>query len=105
MLTIFDLPGGSALKLTISRYFTPAGRSIQAQGITPDLIAEQPRTEGEPEPIREETLVGHLSANARDGERGARKLAPEPVGSVPKLFEEDPQGARGYAALVEKIAD
>ncbi len=103
--TIFDLPGGSALKLTISRYFTPSGRSIQAQGITPDLIAEQPRTEGEPEPIREETLDGHLSANAREGERGARKQAPEPVGSVPKLFEEDPQGARGYAALVEKIAD
>ena len=35
--TIFELPFGQALKLTIARYFTPAGRTIQERGIYPDL--------------------------------------------------------------------
>src|SRR6185369_11691752 len=39
--TIIELEDGSALKLTIARYFTPSGRSIQEKGITPDLIVEQ----------------------------------------------------------------
>ena len=62
---VFELPGGSALKLTISRYYTPSGRSIQAEGIAPDLVAEQPRAEGDPEPIREEELDGHLAAQSK----------------------------------------
>ena len=35
--TIFELPGERALKLTIARYYTPAGRSIQNIGIIPDI--------------------------------------------------------------------
>ena len=35
--TVFELPGDRALKLTIARYFTPAGRSIQNVGIIPDV--------------------------------------------------------------------
>lgn len=35
--TIFELPGEQALKLTIARYYTPSGRSIQNVGITPDI--------------------------------------------------------------------
>lgn len=38
--TIFELPGGRAVKLTIARYFTPNGRSIQSVGITPDIILQ-----------------------------------------------------------------
>ncbi len=36
--TIFDLEDGSALKLTVAKYFTPKGRSIQSQGIKPDVV-------------------------------------------------------------------
>jgi carboxyl-terminal processing protease len=36
--TLFELPGEQALKLTIARYLTPAKRSIQNLGITPDLV-------------------------------------------------------------------
>jgi carboxyl-terminal processing protease len=97
--TIFDLPGGSALKLTISRYFTPSGRSIQALGITPDLHAEQPRTNGEPEPYREEELDGHLAATSNPGRALAKREAPVVSGKVPKKFDEDSQGARGYVVL------
>src|SRR5690606_32324115 len=35
--TIFELPGERALKLTIARYYTPTGRSIQNTGIMPDV--------------------------------------------------------------------
>jgi len=43
---IIELPGDSAMKLTIARYYTPSGRSIQGHGVPPDI--EVP--EGEPQP-------------------------------------------------------
>jgi carboxyl-terminal processing protease len=102
---IFELPGGSALKLTTARHYTPSGRSIQAEGITPDLLAEQPRAEGEAEPIREEGLERHLTATA-----GAQKprapsseRAPEPTGHAPAILAEDPQALRAYAVLKRQI--
>ena len=42
--TVIPLKGDSAMRLTTSRYFTPSGRSIQALGVAPDIIVEQPRT-------------------------------------------------------------
>ena len=38
--TILPLGNGTAIKLTTARYFTPLGRSIQAKGITPDIVVE-----------------------------------------------------------------
>lgn len=38
--TIIDLSDGSGLKLTISRYYTPSGRSISGSGITPDRVVQ-----------------------------------------------------------------
>jgi len=39
--TLYPLSTGSALKLTVARYFTPSGRSIQKTGITPDMAADE----------------------------------------------------------------
>lgn len=39
--TILPMSGETALKITTARYFTPKGRSIQAKGIVPDIIAEE----------------------------------------------------------------
>jgi carboxyl-terminal processing protease len=101
---VFELPGGSALKLTISRYYTPSGRSIQAEGIAPDLVAEQPRAEGDPEPIREEELDGHLAAKPGGGaKKSVSKQAPQATGRVPEIFAEDPQGQRAYTVLKGRI--
>ncbi len=36
--TLVSLPDGSGLKLTVARYYTPKDRSIQAKGITPDIV-------------------------------------------------------------------
>ena len=38
--TILPLGNGTAIKLTTARYYTPNGRSIQAKGITPDIVVE-----------------------------------------------------------------
>ena len=103
---IFELPGGSALKLTTYRYYTPSGGSIQAEGINPDLVAEQPREEGDPEPMREEELERHIAAQPKVvGGQGkpASKRAPKATGTTPGIFAEDIQGQRAYAVLKERI--
>jgi len=41
--TVMPLRGDGAMRLTTARYYTPSGRSIQALGISPDIIVEQPR--------------------------------------------------------------
>ena len=70
--TILPLNNGTAIKLTTARYFTPSGRSIQAKGITPDIVVEEatistsdsPKTE-----VREADLDKHL-ANHQDNGAG-----------------------------------
>lgn len=48
--TVIPLRGAGAMRLTTARYYTPSGRSIQALGVAPDIIVEQPR----PKPRSEE---------------------------------------------------
>jgi carboxyl-terminal processing protease len=38
--TILPLPNNQAVKLTTARYYTPGGRSIQAKGISPDIVVD-----------------------------------------------------------------
>ncbi len=40
--TVIPLKGDAAMRLTTARYYTPSGRSIQALGISPDIVVEQP---------------------------------------------------------------
>lgn len=70
--TILPLQEDSAIRLTTARYYTPNGRSIQATGITPDIVLEftAPQTDSDKETpgrstIREENLPGHF--NQPDG--------------------------------------
>ena len=62
--TIVPIDNSTALKLTTARYYTPSGRSIQAQGIDPDIVLERGRLEivGEPElrSLKEADLARHL---------------------------------------------
>ncbi|MDB9944293.1 S41 family peptidase, partial [Octadecabacter sp.] len=52
--TVMPLRGDSAMRLTTARYYTPSGRSIQALGISPDIIVEQPRIDPTAEVVQEE---------------------------------------------------
>ncbi|MBU3259135.1 S41 family peptidase [Roseovarius sp. PS-C2] len=47
--TVMPLRGDGAMRLTTARYYTPSGRSIQALGISPDIVVEQPRRAPETE--------------------------------------------------------
>lgn len=47
--TIMPLRGDGAMRLTTARYYTPSGRSIQALGVSPDVIVQQPRREPDTE--------------------------------------------------------
>jgi carboxyl-terminal processing protease len=75
--TVIELDDGSALKLTIARYYTPSGRSIQEHGITPDVIVEQVKMadmkplHGEEPQQKERDLQGHLK-NLQDVSLKAR---------------------------------
>ena len=66
--TVIQLSETRGMKLTTARYFTPKGRSIQAQGITPDIIVERAKiTKLKPKgQIFEADLHGHLE-NTNDG--------------------------------------
>ncbi len=62
--SILEVRDGSGLKLTTAHYFTPNGRSIQAQGIEPDIRVAQlqvERPEEKREALKEKDLEGHLS--------------------------------------------
>ncbi len=69
--TILPLSEKSALKLTTARYFTPSGRSIQAQGIEPDIQLDNLKvTKLEDDAIlrlKESDLSGHLENGNEDG--------------------------------------
>jgi carboxyl-terminal processing protease len=57
--TILPLGHNTAIKLTTARYYTPSGRSIQAKGITPDIVVEDP-TSPTVGGFREADLEKHL---------------------------------------------
>lgn len=69
--TLLPLGDGRAVKLTTARYFTPKGRSIQAQGIEPDVII--PRVDVQiplqQKRLRESDLEGHLEVHQELGEK------------------------------------
>ena len=60
--TIIPMSNGGALKLTTARYYTPNGRSIQAEGIVPDIVTEEAKlTKNEAgDRLREADLARHL---------------------------------------------
>jgi carboxyl-terminal processing protease len=62
--TIVPIDSATALKLTTARYYTPSGRSIQAQGIEPDILLERGHleilAEASMESLKEADLARHL---------------------------------------------
>ncbi len=78
--TILPLHGDRALKLTTARYYTPKGRSIQAEGIVPDIATEISKVEliEGLQGVREADLRGHLENGQREEQTG-EKTEPQPL--------------------------
>lgn len=75
--TILPVTNDTALKLTTARYYTPNGRSIQAEGIMPDIITDNVKlAAGEKsnvEPLKEADLSRHLTNGKKPGDKGSSK--------------------------------
>jgi carboxyl-terminal processing protease len=103
--SVFEFADGSGLKLTVARYFTPSGRSIQEKGIAPDVIVEQLDNQklkdaklGEPG-TRERDLDNHLR-NPQTGERdGVASAAPQNQKTARELIERDYQLRTAFQTL------
>lgn len=85
--TILPTSNGAAVKLTTARYFTPSGRSIQAQGIEPDVALAHVKLEsldkGDFKPVKEADLSRHLQ-NAKEA-ADAKKEAKNKEDEAPEL--------------------
>lgn len=91
--TILPLSQDHALKLTTARYFTPSGRSIQAQGIEPDIIVKQGSlTQNQNDPFfKEADLAGALDNPNGDADEDAETTAEDTQQAEAQLAEDDYQ--------------
>jgi carboxyl-terminal processing protease len=81
--TIMPLGNNTAIKLTTARYFTPSGRSIQAKGITPDVVVEEPGA-AQLARVREADLQRHLgNSQDKDAEKQAQRAKPAATPGTP----------------------
>ena len=91
--TIMPLSDSRAIKLTTARYFTPNGRSIQAQGIVPDILVERAKVTTIPSGrrITEADLNGHLDNDSLqtedDDAESIRRAASKLLSTDNQLYE------------------
>jgi carboxyl-terminal processing protease len=114
--SVIPLRGDGAMRLTTSRYYTPSGRSIQALGVAPDIIVQQPPRQPASETAEAESsaargrseaeLRGSLSNDSMSEDE--RRMLDEEIARAEasaKLRQDDYQLAyaidilRGFAAV------
>jgi carboxyl-terminal processing protease len=83
--TIMPLGNNTAIKLTTARYFTPGGRSIQAKGITPDILVEEPDASPLVR-VREADLQRHLTNGEK--KEAEKTVAPRTQPGTPAVTPE-----------------
>jgi carboxyl-terminal processing protease len=84
--TVLPLGNNTGIKLTTARYYTPSGRSIQAKGIVPDILVDDPANAGHESSLfrlREADLDKHLINDRPSEEKPGSdiKSTPSPQGS------------------------
>ncbi len=93
--TVIELEDGSGLKLTVARYYTPSGRSIQERGITPDVwVKAQASDEDAP---REQNLPGHFKGE--DVAATAQRVPTPAVAKAPPALPAAPDDPKDDAQL------
>lgn len=104
--TILPLHGDRALKLTTARYYTPKGRSIQAEGIVPDIATEISKVEliEGLQGVREADLRGHLE-NGQGEEKTGEKSEPQPLAVSDFTLYQALSVLKGIALTAPRSAD
>ena len=99
------LGNNGALRMTKARYFTPSGRSIQAKGITPDILAEQelPENLKNRKGRREADLRGALDGKDIDGSSNSepeKKKRKNAIAFIPPEPADDAQLQKAIQILL-----
>ena len=96
--TLVPLRGDGAMRLTTARYYTPSGRSIQALGVSPDIVVKQPvqpeLAEGETPPEAAEDAPTRSEADLRGNISNDSMTEDEK-----KVYEEEQKQAEEAAKL------
>jgi carboxyl-terminal processing protease len=102
--TIIPIAGHGAIRLTTARYYTPSGRSIQALGITPDIVVEQAKiqTVAEERGTSEADLPNALKNETAPPAGGQ---APTPAAVVPPAGADDDLGDAGQDYQLQRAID
>ncbi|GAB5436177.1 S41 family peptidase [Falsiruegeria mediterranea] len=95
--TVMPLRGDGAMRLTTARYYTPSGRSIQALGVSPDIVVEQPRRATTEEEEEENNRRSRSEADLR-GSLNNDSLSEDEI----RQIEEDRAKAEATAELREQ---
>jgi len=99
------LGNNTAIKLTTARYYTPGGRSIQARGITPDIVVEDP-SDAQAR-VREADLTRHLENAQKDAKSGGAAPATpraKPAPAAPADMKPIELGSKDDFQLAQAIA-
>ena len=83
--TILPMNSNSALKLTTARYYTPSGRSIQAEGIVPHIKLESLRVqkiENDFKRLKEADLSGHLDNGEKEKKKSKKEEEKDPIADL-----------------------
>lgn len=102
--TVESLRDGYGLKFTIARYYTPSGRSIQAQGISPDIVVKRrvmpPEEVDDTVLLKEKDLRNHL-----EPEGPARDSAPQDDSKEPGQESEMPKSRHSPLEIERLLQD
>ena len=96
--TLIPLRGDGAMRLTTARYYTPSGRSIQALGISPDIVVQQPEPKPADEAAAEEEKSAAIRERSEADLRGAI-INDSMTDEEKRLYQEEQQRAEESAKL------
>lgn len=97
--TVLPLDNGDSVKLTTARYYTPSGKSIQALGISPDVVLTPEKADDKGiRNFSEASLPGHLRGDGEDEEEG------QPGDNAGDVLEGDAPIAAALVELKKPVA-
>lgn len=106
--TLMELGNNSGMKLTTAEYYTPSGRSIQAEGIAPDVVVEQAKVEypkkDDSKKFSEASLKNHLKSDREKSKKEGvtsivAKSKPDSM-VASDMYKDDYQYSKAYDLII-----